>query len=131
MLKAKAIAGTYVVVLAWNLQTGQKSKLKNLLGFAIRRTEFAGNAIVESYTMRSIKRFKDKDKGLPAGTPVSTEDHPLQTFQWGDYTARPGRRYEYQIVPMYGEPKLLVADEPVLLAWVTLLIPIATTHPQL
>jgi len=111
MLKAKAIAGTHVVVLAWDLQTGQKSKLDGLLGFAIRRTEFDGNTKVESYTMRSIKRFKDKDKGYPPGTPVSTEEHPLQTFQWGDYTAKPGRRYEYQIVPMYGVPKLLVPDE--------------------
>ena len=111
MLKAKAIAGTHVVVLAWDLQPGQKKKLVDLLGFAIRRTEYDGNQKVESYVMRSIKRFRNKDKGLPPGTPVSTEDHPLQTFQWGDYTAKPGRKYEYQIVPMYGEPKQLVPNE--------------------
>jgi phosphatidylserine/phosphatidylglycerophosphate/cardiolipin synthase-like enzyme len=111
MLKARGIAGTHVVVLAWDLQPGQKAKLDGLLGFAVRRTEFEGNKKVESYTMRSIKRFRNKDKGYPPGIPVSTEDHPLQTFQWGDYTAKPARKYEYQIVPMYGEPKLLVPDE--------------------
>jgi phosphatidylserine/phosphatidylglycerophosphate/cardiolipin synthase-like enzyme len=110
MLVAKAIAGTHVIVLAWDLRPGQKSKLTGLLGFSIRRTEFAGNQVVESYVMRSIKRFKNKDKGLPPGTPVSTEDHPLQTFQWGDYTAKPGRRYVYRITPMYGTPKLLTGD---------------------
>jgi hypothetical protein len=111
VFRAKAIAGTHVVVLAWDLKPNQRAKLKGLMGFAIRRSEFDGNTLVESYTLRSIKRFKDKDKGYPPGTPVSTQDHPLQTFQWGDYTARPDRTYEYQIVPMYGEPKLLVPNE--------------------
>jgi len=73
LLKARAIAGTYVVVLAWDALPGQKAKLKGCLGFAIERTEFDQNgAIVESYWMRSIKRFKDK--GLPPGTPVSIFD---------------------------------------------------------
>ncbi|MFO1452537.1 MAG: phospholipase D-like domain-containing protein, partial [Opitutaceae bacterium] len=81
-----------------------------LMGFAIRRSEYDGAAKVESYTMRSIKRFRNKDKGLPPGTPVPTDEHPLQTFQWGDYTAKPGRQYEYQIVPVYGTPKLLRPD---------------------
>ena len=111
MLKGKAIAGTHVVILAWDLQTGQKARLKKLLGFAIRRTELKAGQRIEAYTMRSIKRFKNVDKGLEPGTPVSTEAHPLQTFQWGDYTAKPARTYEYQIVPMYGEPKMLEANE--------------------
>lgn len=112
ILKVRAIAGTYVVVLAWDLLAGKKAKLNGCLGFAIERTEFdvAGN-VVESYWMRSIKRFKNKDKGLLPGTPVSTADHPIQTFQWGDYTAKPGRIYKYRIVPTYGSPKLLTLDE--------------------
>ena len=79
MLKARAIAGTHVVVLAWDLMPGQKSKLDGLLGYAIERTELdlAGDE-VERYWMRGIKRFKDKDKGLPPGTPVSTAEHPIQ-----------------------------------------------------
>ena len=49
--------------------------LAGCLGFAIERTEFdQAGAVVESYWMRSIKRFQDKDQGLPPGTPVSTAD---------------------------------------------------------
>ena len=111
MLKARAIAGTHVVILAWDLKPNKKAKLTGLLGFAIERSELKpdGNT-VESYWMRGIKRFKDKDKGLPPGTPVSSADHPIQSFQWGDYTAKSDRRYRYRIVPMYGQPKLLTAD---------------------
>lgn len=113
VLKGRAIAGTYVVVLAWDFQAGQSSKRKGLLGFAIERAELDKHGgVIESYWMRSIKRFKDKDKGLPPGTLVSTADHPIQSFQWGDYTARAGRTYRYRIVPCYGTPKHLTLDDP-------------------
>ena len=80
-LKAAAYAGTYVVVLAWDTLNGKAPARKDLLGLAIERTELdlAGNE-VERYWMRGIKRFKDKDKGLPPGTPVSTAEHPIQGF---------------------------------------------------
>jgi phosphatidylserine/phosphatidylglycerophosphate/cardiolipin synthase-like enzyme len=110
VLKARAIAGTYVVILAWDIDPNH---LNGLLGFALHREEYDKHGkLVESYWMRGIKRFKDKDKGLPPGTPVSTADHPIQSFQWGDYTARAGVRYKYRIVPTYGTPKLLTLDEP-------------------
>jgi phosphatidylserine/phosphatidylglycerophosphate/cardiolipin synthase-like enzyme len=113
MLKARAIAGTHVVVLAWDLRPGQanQKKLKGLLGFALERSELVNGAPIETYWMRAIKRFRDKDKGLPAGTPVSTAEHPIQSFQWGDYTVRAERHYRYRIVPLYGTPKLLQPDE--------------------
>src|SRR4030095_3675941 len=70
VMKARAIAGTYVVILAWDFVPGQTAKRKGLLGFAIQRTEYdAGGAPVEAYWMRSIKRFRDQDKGLAPGTP--------------------------------------------------------------
>lgn len=105
-LKAAAYAGTYVVVLAWSTSNGRAPARTNLLGYAIERTELdlAGNE-VERYWMRGIKRFKDKDKGLPPGTPVSTAEHPIQSFLWADYTAKAGTRYLYRIVPMYGTVK--------------------------
>lgn len=109
-LKARAIAGTYVVVLAWDIQDGHEAKLEGLLGFAVERTEFKSGVAIESYWMRSIKRFRDKDKSYPPGTPVSTADHPIQSFQWGDYTAKAGKSYRYRIVPVYGIPKLLELD---------------------
>ncbi len=111
-LKARAIAGTYVVVLAWDFVAGQVAKRKGLLGFAIARMELDDDGeALESYWMRGIKRFKDKDVGLPPGSMVSTAEHPFQSFQWADYTAKAGHRYRYRIVPTYGTPKLLRHDD--------------------
>lgn len=111
-LKAAAYAGTYVVVLAWDTVDGKAPPRKDLLGYAIERAELdlAGNE-VERYWMRGIKRFKDKDKGLPPGTPVPTAEHPIQSFLWADYTAKAGTRYQFRIVPLYGTPKNPTLDD--------------------
>ncbi|WP_064198658.1 MULTISPECIES: phospholipase D-like domain-containing protein [Emticicia] len=106
-LKGKAYSGTYVVVLAWDFESSDKQFRKSLLGFGIERAELHGNSIVEKYSMKGIKRFKDKDKGLAPGTPVSTFEHPIQSFQWCDYTAKENVKYIYKIVPIYGQPKNL------------------------
>jgi len=105
-LKAAAYAGTYVVVLAWDTSNGKAPARKDLLGYAIERAELdaAGNE-VERYWLRGIKRFRDKDKGLPPGTPVSSAEHPIQSFLWADYTANAGTRYLFRIVPLYGKVK--------------------------
>jgi phosphatidylserine/phosphatidylglycerophosphate/cardiolipin synthase-like enzyme len=110
-LKAAAYAGTYVVVLAWDTLDGNPPARHDLLGYAIERTELdsAGNE-VERCWMRGIKRFQDKDKGLPPGTPVSTAEHPVQSFLWADYTAKAGVRYLFRIVPVYGTVKNLALD---------------------
>lgn len=105
-LKAAAYAGTYVVVLAWDTLNGKMPTRKDLLGYAIERSELdADGNEVERYWTRGIKRFKDKDKGLPPGTPVSTAEHPIQSFLWADYTAKSGTRYQYRIVPLFGKVK--------------------------
>lgn len=111
-LRAAAYAGTYVVVLAWDTLDGAAPSRPDLLGYAIERTELdaQGNEI-ERYWMRGIKRFKDKDKGLPPGTPVSTADHPIQSFCWADYTAQAGTRYLFRIVPLHGTVKHARLDE--------------------
>jgi phosphatidylserine/phosphatidylglycerophosphate/cardiolipin synthase-like enzyme len=111
-LKGAAYAGTYVVVLAWDTKDGKMSLREELLGFAIERTELdtAGNT-VERYWLRGIKRFKEKDKGLPPGTPVSTSEHPVQSFLWADYTVNPGIRYLFRIVPVYGAIKNVQFDD--------------------
>jgi hypothetical protein len=103
-LSVRGIAGSHVVVLAWDLRDFDT---ENLLGFAVERTEFNGDAVVERYYLRGIKRFEDKDQGLPAGTPVPTSEHPIQSFQWGDYSAKPDTKYRYRVVPATGTPKAL------------------------
>ena len=60
---------------------------------------------MERYWLRGIKRFQDKDQGLPPGTLVSTAEHPIQGFQWADYTAKGGAHYQYRIVPVHGTVK--------------------------
>jgi phosphatidylserine/phosphatidylglycerophosphate/cardiolipin synthase-like enzyme len=77
------------------------------LGFAIERSELHNGTVVERYFLRGIKRFEEKDKGLAPGTPVPTSEHPVQSFQWGDYTVKPAHRYQYRIVPVHGHPNLL------------------------
>jgi phosphatidylserine/phosphatidylglycerophosphate/cardiolipin synthase-like enzyme len=111
-LKAAAYAGTYVVVLAWDTLDGNIPVRKDLLGYAIERSELDGSgAVTESYWMRGIKRFKNRDKGLPPGTPVSTAEHPIQSFLWADYTAKAGTSYLYRIIPLYGTVKNQMLDD--------------------
>jgi phosphatidylserine/phosphatidylglycerophosphate/cardiolipin synthase-like enzyme len=111
VLAAHAIGGLHVVILAWDFLDGQDAKKKGLLGFAIERSEFSNGKIVERYFLRGIKRFKDKDAGLAPGTLVPTSEHPIQSFQWGDYTVKPATKYAYRIVPVYGKPKMLTLDD--------------------
>src|SRR6478672_7555252 len=107
VLVVRAIGGLHVVTLAWGFIEGQDAKKKGLLGFAIERSEIEQGQVIERYFLRGIKRFKFKDEGLPPGTPMPTSEHPIQSFQWGDYTTRPGRTYRYRVVPVYGKPKLI------------------------
>lgn len=112
VLSLRAIAGLHVVTLAWDFHEGQEAKHDGLLGFALERSELDVNGdVIERYWLRGIKRFKFKDEGMPAGSPVPTAEHPIQTFQWGDYTAKPGVTYRYRLVPAYGKPKLLTLDD--------------------
>jgi phosphatidylserine/phosphatidylglycerophosphate/cardiolipin synthase-like enzyme len=111
VLKVRAIGGLHVVTLAWDFVDGKSDKKKGLLGFAIERAEYDNsNKEVERYYLRGIKRFEHKDEGVAAGTPFPTSEHPIQSFQWGDYTAKPATAYDFVIIPVYGKPKLLELD---------------------
>ena len=111
VLAVRAIGGLHVVTLAWDFLPGQEAQREGLLGFAIERSELKRGEVIERYFLRGIKRFRFKDEGLAPGTPVPTSEHPIQSFQWGDYTAKPDRTYRYKVVPVYGKPKLLDLDE--------------------
>ena len=111
VLTVRAIGGLHVVTLAWDFVEGQDAKREGLLGFAIERSELKQGEVIERYFLRGIKRFKFKDEGLAPGTPVPTSEHPIQSFQWGDYTAKPDTTYRYKVVPVYGKPKLIELDD--------------------
>ncbi len=38
---------------------------------------------------------------------MPTSEHTIQSFQWGDYTAKFRKSYRYRVVPVYGIPKQL------------------------
>lgn len=106
-LSVNAIAGSYVVMLGMDVAAASKD---GLLGFAIHRTDHTEN---EEYWLTGLKTFKETDPGLKANVPVSTLEHPVQGFLWGDYTAKPNHSYTYKVVAMKGNPKGLVQDKEV------------------
>jgi phosphatidylserine/phosphatidylglycerophosphate/cardiolipin synthase-like enzyme len=111
VLAVRAISGSHVVTLAWDFMEGQEAKREGLLGFAIERSELKEGVVIERYFLRGIKRFQFKDEGVAPGTPMPTSEHPIQSFQWGDYTAKPATIYRYKVVPVYGKPKLIELDD--------------------
>ncbi|HEV2815958.1 MAG TPA: phospholipase D-like domain-containing protein [Allosphingosinicella sp.] len=102
-LRARAIAGTYVVLIAFDCDVDY---CEGLLGFAIRRIDHEKN---EDRWLSGLKKFD-----LPeAGDDVTTHAHPVQKFHWGDYTARAGCTYTYEVHAMRGKKGALVDDDSV------------------
>jgi len=97
LVNVRAISGTYVVFLAFNMK---KADANGLMGFAIKRTDLTEN---ETYWLRGNKTFPSvrESTGLED---ASSHEHPFQAFQWADYTVKPGYKYRYRITPMYGKP---------------------------
>lgn len=102
-----AISGTYVVLFGFNVD---ESECPGLKGFSIHRTDHIEN---EAYFFEGQKAFESTDPGLAPGSTYSTKSHPIQSFQWSDYTAKPGRRYTYAITALKGEPEALVSFKQV------------------
>lgn len=100
-LSVNAVAGSYVVILGLNITSAMR---KGLRGFAIRRTDKAEK---ETYWMSGTKVFESIEPHPAAGGQFSSLIHPFQSFQWSDYSAKPGRGYTYTIVAMYGDPGAL------------------------
>ena len=96
-----AIAGTYVVMFGFNLPAAD---CPGLLGFSIHRQDHTEN---EAYFLEAQKAFEKTDPGFPAGSLYSTRDHPIQSFQWADYSAKPGHDYTYTIAALNGSPQQL------------------------
>jgi phosphatidylserine/phosphatidylglycerophosphate/cardiolipin synthase-like enzyme len=96
-----AVSGSHVVLLGFDLSPARR---RGCLGFAIRRTDHTEQ---ETYWMSGTKTFADTDPHLGPGGQVSSRAHPFQTFQWADYSAKPGHDYTYCVVPLYGTPAAL------------------------
>jgi hypothetical protein len=83
-LKVHVVAGTYVVLFGFDLP---EADCEGLLGFSIQRTDHTEN---EAYFLSAPKAFAETDPGFPSGSLYSTRDHPIQSFQWADYSTKPG-----------------------------------------
>jgi len=92
----QAVAGNHGVFLGLGLEPAVR---QGCLGFAIHRTDYSEN---EQYWLSGFKTFRSV---VPVPDPrqmYSSWDHPVQSFYWGDYSAKPAHEYEYRIVPRYG-----------------------------
>jgi phosphatidylserine/phosphatidylglycerophosphate/cardiolipin synthase-like enzyme len=96
-----AIAGTHVVTLGLDLDEAAR---QGCLGFAIQREDRTDGGTA---WMEGMKTFAETDPKLGPGGQVSSRDHPFQTFQWADYTAKPEHDYTYTVVPLHGTPQAL------------------------
>ena len=96
-----AVSGVNTISFAIKASTKLK---KGLLGFAVERHDPTAN---QRYFMYGFKVFKDVIPQPDEKTSVSTRDHPVQSFSWDDFTARPGREYEYWFHPLKGKPRNL------------------------
>ncbi|MGK7654982.1 phospholipase D-like domain-containing protein [Roseovarius sp. B08] len=96
-----------MVLLGWHLP---EDDCDGLMGFSIHRTDHTED---EAYYLSGQKAFQETDPGFPPGTPHSTKDHPVQSFQWSDYTAKPGHDYTYRVSALKGDPKNLTVHAEV------------------
>lgn len=96
-----AVAGTYVVLLGFDVTAERRT---GLLGFAVHRVDHTED---EAYWLKGFRTFAATDPKPPPGSLVSTREHPVQGFNWGDYTAKPDHRYTYTVRPLYGSPTKL------------------------
>ena len=99
-LTVQAIAGTHCVLLGIDLEDPA-----GCLGFAIHRTD---HTEAEAYWLRGLKVFPSIVPNPAAGMDFSLRTHPLQGFQWGDYSAKPDHDYTYRVVALGGTPAALV-----------------------
>jgi phosphatidylserine/phosphatidylglycerophosphate/cardiolipin synthase-like enzyme len=114
-LKATAIAGNHVVLVGWDLPEATLRN-RNVLGFALERKRHSDG---EVQWLSGMKTFQAVDPDPDPGVPVSTYVHPLQTFQWADYSAAPNQTYTYRLVARTGQPTALVDGESVSLTVTT------------
>ena len=100
-LTINAVAGTHVIVLGFNITDAMRNGLR---GFAIQRTDHTEG---ESYWLSGTKVFESVEPHPAAGSQFSSLKQPFQTFQWADYSAKPGHDYTYKVIAMYGSPAAL------------------------
>ena len=97
MNNAVALANNDVAQIGWSYS----AKIPSCLGFAIYRTDLETNPP----TRTPLPAWVGFKGGTNANwTPHTTVEWPIQKFNWRDLTAQRGHTYQYEIVPMVGQP---------------------------
>jgi hypothetical protein len=119
-LTVQAISGSNGVMLAFDLDNQTRA---GCLGFALERTDHTENG--ETHWLRGFKTFRSIEPNPDPADWYSLEDHPLQTFTWGDYSAKPDHDYTYRVVPRFGQPGATTAHQGLDLS-----VSISTSDPE-
>ena len=95
MNKAIALANNDVVFLSWIYET----RIPDCLGFTIRRTN------LQNRTITALPAWVGfKGQSISNWNARTTDEWPVQKFTWRDLTAESETLYQYEIIPMLGEP---------------------------
>ncbi len=102
-----AVTGVHSVSFAidWD-----NKKTAGLLGFSIERSDVQAN---KRYFMYNTKVFQ---KLVPKPSPnktQSSQQHPVQSFVWDDFSVKPGNKYDYYFYPATGIPGKLSHGKPI------------------
>ncbi len=109
-LSVRAISGSHVVILAWDMKPPATT---GLLGFATPACELHQGLRSSSGTgCGASSGLEDKDQGLPPGLHRfrPRASHSVCSIA-GDYTPTPDTDFIYRVVPVYGQPKNLELRE--------------------
>jgi hypothetical protein len=96
-----AVSGTNTISFA--ISAG-KAGTKGLLGFAVERSDPEGK---QDFYAFGFKVFPSVIPKPDEKTRVKTSRHPVQSFVWDDFTAKPDHKYEYIFHPLKGTAKKL------------------------
>jgi phosphatidylserine/phosphatidylglycerophosphate/cardiolipin synthase-like enzyme len=113
--RTKVYAGTHTVLMALDCDEARRH---GLMGFAFEREVVGADGKGAGLKfLRSLKVFESiepdpKNAKDPSGKKAVfyTNDFPIQSFRWSDYSATPGTTYRMRISPMYGKPGALTTD---------------------
>ncbi len=99
----QVFAVTGVNTISFGIDASETAR-SGLLGFSVERIDVTED---ERYMMPGFKVFRSV---IPQPIPnafVSTNEHPIQSFVWDDFTAKENHIYEYHFQPLRGKPKNL------------------------
>ncbi len=106
-LTGNAITGTHVAFFGLDLAPGQRPGFR---GFAFKRTDHTEE---DTFWLRGTKTFEKTEPHPARGLTFSTRKHPVQSFQWADYSVKPGHAYTYKIIALYDDPAHLAPKHEV------------------